>query len=400
MISSLHRLKGPNSMPRFIFPALLPFFAFLTACGGGGSSSGPSPAPDGAPAGVIRYEVNYQPSGTLPGHTAAARYLTVRPLIGERSFGTRAISQVQLVFAQEESRALTSPTYVDAQGRPSYVFEIASSYTAKWGGGLQCTGEPARVTVTDAAGFSFSRNVHVCVAYEQTFAAASDYGDRIATFTATGPDDLMHCGLLRTEPAAYAETTGSCKDGGQDTSLRVAEGDKLVSFVQLLPESAAGTAATARLFVEGGALAQSVAVQDDRGHTSAENARLQCCSPTPDPSAPLQTVSFVLSAELPVLVPRDVTVPVDLQYRIVDGTTGQARVDFNERAAFRGRVVKTFQARKGDRMFVQASSPTANSYLSVQIIFGVDDWGSEFGWAGTSAASVPAILNVFVAAAK
>jgi hypothetical protein len=107
-----------------------------------------------------------------------------------------------------------------------------------------------------------------------------------------------------------------------------------------------------------------------------------------------------LSAELPVLVPRDVTVPVDLQYQVVDGTTGQARVDFNERVAFRGRLVKTFQARQGDRMFVQASSPTANSYFSVQIVFGVDDWGSEFGWAGTSAAGVPAILNLFVPAAK
>lgn len=373
--------------------------SILAGCGGGSSS--PSPVPDATPAGVIRYEVDYQSSGTLPGSTAAARYLTVRPLTGEASFGTRAISQVQLAFAQEESRTLTAPTYVDAQGRPNYVFEISSSYTAKWPG-LQCTGEPARVTLTDVAGYSFARNTQVCVAYDQTFAAASDYGDRVATFTASGPDGLMRCALLRTEPAAYAESTVGCKDGGQRNSwtLRVAEGDKLASVVELLPGSSPGLTATARVSLEGGALAQSAVVRDDQHSPGSENARLRCCRPTPDPSAPRQTVSFVLSAELPVLVPRDVTVPVDLQYRLIDGATGQPRVDFNERIAFRGSLVRTFQARKGDQVFIQASSPSAESYVYAQVLLGVVDWRSEFGWAATSAAGVPAILNVFVPAAE
>lgn len=372
--------------------------SLLAACGG---SSGPSPAPDVIPAGVIRYEVNYQASGTLPGHVAAARYLTVRPLTGETSFGTRPVGQVQLAFAQEEPRTLTAPTYVDAQGRPNYVFEISSSYTAKWPG-LQCTGEAARVTVTDVAGYSFVRNAPICVAYDQTFAAASDYGDRVATLSASGPEGLTRCGLLRTEPAAYAESTSGCADGsrGHSWTLRVAEGDKLVGVIELLPESAAGLAATARVSLEGGALAQSAVVRDDQHRSVAENARLRCCRPAPDPSAPLQTVSFVLSAELPVLVPRDVTVPVDLQYRVIDGTTGQARGDFNERVSFRGPLVRTFQARKGDQMFIQASSPAADGYVYAQILPGVMDWRSEFGWAATSAAGVPLILNVFVPAAK
>lgn len=376
--------------------------SILAGCGGGSSS--PSPEPSPPPSGVIRFEVNYQPSGTLPGNTAAARYLTVRPLTGQTSFGTRAVSQVQLAFAQEESRTLTAPTYVDAQGRPNYVFEISNSYTAKWPG-LQCTGEPARVTVTDTAGYSFTRNTGVCVAYDQTFAAASDYGDRVATFTASGPDGLMGCALLRTEPAAYAESSIGCNDGGQGNSLtlRAADGDKLVSVIELRPESSAGLAATARLSLEDGALAQSAAIRHDQGYSSSQNANLRCCRPAPDPSAPLQTVSFVLNAELYVTppVPRDVTVPVDLQYRLIDGTTGQARVDFNERVSFRGSLVRTFQARQGDQMFVQASSPTAYSYVSVQITPDVlADWSREFGWAATSAAGVPAILNVFVPAAK
>lgn len=372
--------------------------SILAACGG---SSGPSPAPDVAPAGVIRYEVNYQASGTLPGNAAAARYLTVRPLAGETSFGTRAIGQVQLAFAQEEPRTLAAPTYVDGQGRPNYVFEISSSYTAKWPG-LQCTGEAARVTVTDVAGFSFARNAPICVAYDQTFAAASDYGDRVATLSASGPAGLTRCALLRTEPAAYAESIVGCEDGSQGDSwtLRVADGDKLVSVIELLPESSPGLTATARLLLEGGALAQSAVLRDDQRSSGPENARLRCCRPAPDPAAPLQTVSFVLSAELPVLVPRDVTVPVDVQYRMIDGTTGQPRVDFNERMAFRGSLVRTFQARKGDQMFVQASSPAADSYVYAQILPGAMDWRSEFGWAATSAPGVPAILNVFVPAAK
>jgi hypothetical protein len=373
----------------------------LAACGGGSSDA---PAPSVQPSGVIRYEVSYAPDGTLPGSTVPARYLTVRPLSGSTTMGTRAASSVQVTVGQETPRTLMAPTYVDAQGRPNYVFSIDPSYPYTSHAGYCPANLPLSITVTDAGGLSFTSQEMVCPGQSQTVDALSDYGDHMATFTAWGPPGVTQASFARTAPPPMLDATASTRaDGSATWALKVASGDQLASSVSVTQGAADGAAANARVDLEGGAYAQSVARKDDPGYTDVEGATLLCCGGAPDASAPMQTVSFSVEPQL-IAYSTSTTVPVSVQYRIVDGVTGQTHVDSSATLDIGDQVdtTWTFQVRQGDRMFLQASSPTPSTrvWVSIEDASTGSNLPRIFGQAVTTVPVTPATVNVVVPAAQ
>jgi hypothetical protein len=373
----------------------------LVACGGGSAGAPPASV---APSGVIRYEVSYAPDGTLPGSTVQAHYLTVRPLSGSTTMGTRATSSVQVTVGQETPRTLTAPTYVDAQGRPNYVFTIDPSYAYTTHAGLCPANLPLSITVTDTAGLSFTSQELVCPGQSQTVDALSDYGDQVATFTAWGPPGVTQARFSRGAPPPMLDATASTPpDGSVTWTLKVASGDQLASYVSMTQDAPDGAAATARVELEGGAYAQAIAGKADPGYTDLEGAVLLCCGGAPDASAPTQTVSFAVEPQL-IAYSTSTTVPVSVQYRIVDGVTGQTRVDSSATLDLANQVdtAWTFQVRQGDRMFLQASSPTPSTRLwgSIEIASTGSNLPRIFGQAATTVPGMPATVNVVVPAAQ
>lgn len=370
----------------FVLALLSAIVAALAGCGGGASSAAPQ-APAAAP--VIRFQVDYEPNTTYPGAPAAGRYLTVRALAGDTSLGTRGTASVQLTFDQEAPRTLTVATYVDAQGRANYVFPISDSYA----GTLQyrncTTWFPAHVTVTDVGGLSFAKDLTVCPIQAETLGAFSDYGDHAATFSATGPGGTTLAQFWHRDPGgATLDATRSTTASGTSTwSVPAAEGDLLAAGASVPAFTTAGLVLSARIDVQGGEFAQAAG----RSEMGGAGASLTCCSPTADASMPLQTVSFTLSASiynLPQVA--GATLPVDVQYRLVDGLTGQTRAEYSGTLSLptmSGYAQWTFQARPGDRMFIQASTSATNGGVTVT---------APGASANSFAPGVPAVLNVFV----
>jgi hypothetical protein len=371
--------------PALVYALLLAIATALASCGGGGSASS-SPTPAAAP--VVRFEVNYQPVTTFPGAPAAGRYLTVRALTGDTSLGTRPTASVQLVFDQEAPRTLTAPSYVDAQGRANYAFPISDTYVAT----LQyrnCTAWfPAHVTVTDVAGLSFSKDLTVCPIQEESIGAFSDYGDHTATFSAAGPPGVTRADFSHANSVAVLDATTSTTASGTSTwSVPAAEGDRLVAMARVPVSATPGQMLSARIDVQGGAFAQAAALSD----IGAPVAWLTCCAPAPDASAALQTVTFTLSAGVYNLPQSPgTTMPVDVQYLIVDGLTGQPRQQYSGTLGLptlSGYAEWTSQARAGDRMFIRASTSVPNGGVTVT---------APGANAVSFAPGVAAQLNVFV----
>lgn len=360
--------------------------ATLASCGGGGSAATPQVA---AATPVVRYEVSYRANASYPGAPAAGRYLFVRALAGDASLGTRPTASVQLVFGQEAPRALAAPTYVDAQGRANYVFPVSSTYAATWQFRNCTSWYPVHVTVTDTGGLSYAKDLTVCPDSDQTIGAFSDYGDHSAALAAAGPPGITLAQFWHrsAEGVTLDATTSTTPSGTSTWSVRAAEGDRLTVGASVPPSTTPGTVVTARVDVEGGAFAEAAG----RSEIAGASASLTCCAPAPDASTPLQTMSFALSASLGnvPLVAGD-TMPVDVQYRVVDGLSGQARAQYGATLTLpttSGYAQWPVQARPGDVMYIQAITSVANGVVTVT---------APGATASSFAPGVPAKLNVIV----
>ena len=144
---------------------------FLVSCGGGGGPAPESPPPAAA---SIRFEVVYEPAAMPQDFTTPAGSLIVRALPGSTSLGTRAISSVELQLAQEAPRSLAAPSYVDAQGRPNYVFAVSADYPSTFQFRSCTSFIPFELTVTDEAGLVFTKYGQLCPGQAQSVGAFSD----------------------------------------------------------------------------------------------------------------------------------------------------------------------------------------------------------------------------------
>lgn len=384
--------------------ALIPVLstALLASCGGGGGTPDTTPPPSAAAA--IRFEVAYEPGVTPPTAPAPGRYLTVRALTGSTSLGTRATSRVELQLAQEAPRSLATPSYVDAQGRPNYVFAVSADYPAIFQFRSCTSFIPFQVTVTDEAGFAFTKYGQLCPDQAQSVGAFSDYGDRTATFRMAGPAGATQASFQRYGAQGYTDSGSSTPAGGSATwSVKAAEGDRLYATAKLTAAASRGAVATAEIETDRGAYARSVVALNTTTGATFADASLLCCRAdvTIATVTPTRTVSFVVAPSQLGSIPGGTipSVPFTVRYRVADGGTQQTVREFDGSGT--GYTVWTHQVKPGDQLTLEATAAGADTMMTINVLAGAasgPDPSVELGMAKSFLPGAPAKLNVFCCA--
>lgn len=374
--------------------------AWLAACGGdGGAPEGVAPPA----AAVIRFEVVYEPAAPQDA-PAAGRSLAVRALPGSTSLGTRPTAKVELQLAQEAPRSLATPSYVDAQGRPNYVFPVSADYESIFQFRSCASFIPFQVTATDEAGFAFTKYGQLCPGQAQSVGAFSDYGDRTASFRMAGPGGATQASFHRYGVAGYTDSGSSTPAGGSATwSVKAAEGDRLFAMAQLTSAAAPGAVATAEIETDRGAYARSVVARNTATGALYADASLLCCRPdvTIATVTPTRTVSFVVAPTQLGPIPGGTipSVPFTVHYRIADGGTQQTMQEFSGAGA--GYSVWTYQVKPGDQLTLEASAAGADTMMTVNVLASAasgPDPSVELGMAKSFLPGAAAKLNVFCCA--
>lgn len=376
--------------------------AWLAACGGGGGDA-PEPAPPPAAA-AIRFEVLYEPAAAPPSTPAPGRWLTVRALPGSTALGTRATAKVELQLAQEAPRSLAAPSYVDAQGRPTYVFDVSADYPSIFQFRSCMSFIPFQVTVTDETGFAFTKYGQLCPGQAPSVGAFSDYGDRTARFRMAGPAGATQASFHRHGAQGYTDSGSSTPAGGSATwSVKAAEGDHLFAMAQLTSAAAPGAAATAEIETDRGAYARSVVAKNTATGAVYADASLLCCraDDTMATVTPTRTITFVVAPAQLGSIPGGTipSVPFTVHYRVADGATQRTVQEFSGAGA--GYSVWTYQVKAGDELTLEASASGNDTMMTINLLAGVasgPDPSVELGMAKSFLPGAAAKLNVFCCA--
>ncbi len=375
--------------------------ALLASCGGGGGGQDAAPPPAAA---AIRFEVAYEPAAAPPNAQAPGRYLTVRALPGSTALGTRATSRVELQLAQEAPRSLATPSYVDAQGRPNYVFAVSADYPSVFQFRSCQSFLPFQVTVTDEAGLAFTKYGQLCPGQAQSVGAFSDYGDRSATFRMAGPAAATQASFYRYGAQGYTDSGSSTPAGGSATwSVNAAEGDRLFAMAQLTSAAAPGAVATVDIETDRGAYARSVVSKNTATGAVYADASLLCCRADVSIATvtPTRTITFVVAPAQLGSIPGGTipSVPFTVRHRVADGATQQTMQEFSGSGT--GYSAWTYQVRPGDQLTLEASAPGADTMMTINVFAGTElgpNWPIELGMAKSLLPGTAAKLNVFCCA--
>lgn len=376
--------------------------AWLASCGGGGGASEPAPPPPAAAA--IRFEVVYEPAATPPNVPAPGRYLTVRALPGSTALGTRTTAKVELQLAQEAPRSLAAPSYVDAQGRPNYVFAVSADYPSIFQFRSCASFIPFEVTVADETGYAFTKYGQLCPGQAQSVGAFSDYGDRVASFRMAGPAGATQASFHRSGAQGYTDSGSSTPAGGNASwSVKAAEGDRLFAMAQLTSAAAPGAVATADIETDRGAYARSVVARNTATGAVYADASLLCCRAdvTIATVTPTRTITFVVAPAQLGSIPGGTipSVPFTVHYRVADGATQRTIQEFS--GAGTGYSVWTHQVKPGDQLTLEASAPGADTMMTINVLAGAASGPApsvELGMAKSFLPGAAAKLNVFCCA--
>lgn len=321
---------------------LLSCSILLVACGGGGDAA--PPAGPGTPPPVVppAAEALIRFAATLSGGT-----LTVAPVAGTTSIGTRDIASVQLKVDDGAPQVLLAPTATNAAGQPVYVFAVPPSGTPPLPLPRCSSYRTYEITVTDAEGLALTRYQASCGLV--TFGGFSDYGERTVTFRVTSASAPFNVTFTRQggDAGEYVDSAFFQIPAGQQAwTLRAREGDKLY-FSGDFPATATGAArATVAVESDGAALGTTEAARGTAG-----SLMIVCCRGTPPP-APAQSVTFFVHPTGLGPFPQDPNPPVAATVRIVDAK-GQTLHSFSGTA--HGATQWTFPAGPGDRLHLEAA---------------------------------------------
>lgn len=312
----------------------------LVACGGGDTAprAGPGAPPPAVPPGaeaLIRFAA-----------TLSAGTVTVAPVAGATSIGTRDIASVQLKVDDGAPQVLLAPTSTNAAGQPVYAFAVPPSSTPPLPLPRCSSYRNYEITVTDAAGLSLTRYQASCGLV--TFGGFSDYGDRTVTFRVASATAPFNVTFTRQggDAGEYVDSAFFQVPAGQQAwTLRAREGDK-VYFSGDFPSAAPDAArATIAVEVDGAALGTTEAAKGTAG-----SLMIVCCRGTVPP-APAQAVTFFVYPTALGPFPQDPKPPVNASARIVDAN-GQTLHSFSGTA--HGATQWTFPAGPGDRLHLEA----------------------------------------------
>lgn len=315
---------------------LLSCSMLLAACGGGGDAAPPAGPGTPPPAqALIRF------AATLSGGM-----LTVAPVAGTTSIGTRDIASVQLKVDDGAPQVLFAPTSTNAAGQPVYAFAVPPP-TVPPSPLPRCGSyRNYELTVTDNTGLSLTRYQASCGLV--TFGGFSDYGDRTVTFRVASATAPFNVTLTRQGGNAgeYVDSAFFQVPAGQQAwTLRAREGDKLYfsgDFPATAPDAARATIAVES---EGAVLGTTEAAKGTAG-----SLMIVCCRGTPPPT-PAQPVTFFVYPTGLGPFPQDPTPPVNATARVVDAN-GRTLHSFSGTA--HGATQWTFPAGPGDRLHLEA----------------------------------------------
>lgn len=320
---------------------LLSCSILLAACGGGDGDLpvGPVVPP---PLGPATSEPLIRFAATLSGGT-----LTVAPVAGSTSIGTRDIASVQLTVDDGAPQVLLAPTSTNAAGQPVYVFAVPPSGTPPLPLPRCGSYRNYELTVTDISGLALTRYQASCGLV--TFGGFSDYGERTVTFRVTAATAPFNVTFTRQggDAGEYVDSAFFQLPAGQRAwTLRAREGDKLY-FSGDFPATAPGAArATIAVESDGAALGATEATKGTAG-----SLMVVCCRGTAPP-APAQSVTFFVHPTGLGPFPQDPNPPVAATVRIVDAN-GQTLHSFSGTA--HGATQWTFPAGPGDRLHLEAA---------------------------------------------
>ena len=162
----------------------------LISCGGGGGDAPtpaplPIPAPMPAPiASVVHFQglwSGFRSDSSIPVNPPAI--LTIRPIAGETSISTNAVTRVEARVGQAAPLVLTAANSTDSSDRPQYVFNFGRPTEAPTCNRFFPQDLPITVTVVDTTGFSFTKNVATCASSALDFGAFSDYGSTTVQYS-------------------------------------------------------------------------------------------------------------------------------------------------------------------------------------------------------------------------
>lgn len=264
----------------------------LISCGGGGGDAptpapspipAPMPAPSPAPiASVVHFQGLW--SGTRSDSTVPIpppATLTIRPIAGEMSISTNAVTRVEARVGQAAPLVLAAPNSTDSSGRPQYVFNFGRPAEATNCSRFFPQDLPITVTVVDTTGFSFTKNVATCASSALDFGAFSDYGSTTVqySYSASAPiTALITSQIDRRSPFGdFSDVLIATSQSSFNAVLPGATGN-VHSILPIFNQVPDGTRIRSRIDAGGGTFAESTIVWPPKD-MSSPSARLNCCGP-------------------------------------------------------------------------------------------------------------------------
>ena len=382
-------------MRYFLYGALALCFA-LAGCGGGGGSVESVP--------VIRFVGNYD-FGCSNCSPPFENRLTIAPVSGAATIGSRDIARVELSANHGPVQVLTSPNSKNAAGQATFVFFVPRTSPIVPNLARICTPPIAlEITVTDVGGFAFKRYFDACSTAE--FGAFSDYGDRTVTFRAT-TTGAVRATFIRGGAGGYVDAGSSAAGATSGVwALKARDADSLGAGSIYDAGIADGAVTAVSIEADGGALASSTITSSAIAGGSSFDAFLVCCGfgagAQSPPTGDTRTVSFIVS---PVQYGVDVTKAVlkfNVYYRVYDPGSGTVIAEFQGTGD--GYSTWSFQVRPGYELRLEAGPQSAvtfvQAYISIGTGRGVDSpyLGNSLASARSNRPDAPAKLKVFCCA--
>ncbi|HWI84648.1 hypothetical protein [Ramlibacter sp.] len=302
------------------------------ACGDGGGGA-PEPAPEARP--LIRFSASIA-SGTV----------TVAPLAGAASIGTRAIARVELTVDNGAPQMLDRTNASTAAGQPAYAFAVPPP--AMPAPPIPRCGavRSYEITVTDVGGAMLTKYLTSCGVL--TAGAFSDYGEREATFRVVSNTAPLNASFMRAGGAAgeYVDSGSAAVQGTRSWTVAGREGDPLylnASFSTQAPDDAEATIA---IESAGAVLGTMKAVKS----TGAVLTIVCCRGSQPGPAQP---VTFFVYPTALGPSPGPTAAPFAVNLSITDPVTRSVRQSFS--GGGQGNTTWTFQAMPGDELRMDSS---------------------------------------------